>query len=135
MGSIETTQLENSALIITADHDLSIKSWPLTLPAKKGQVVIPSGNVLMKIKATGICGSDVSHPSILTMGSYQERWLTQVLSQIHFWKDGRAGSGVVTKPFAVGHECAGEVAAVADDVVDWTLGDRAVIKPSGPCLK
>lgn len=59
------------------------------------------GHVLLKARAVGVCGSD-----------------------IHMWRNGQ--SWEVKLPVVLGHETAGVIAAVADDVSDWQVGDRVV---------
>ncbi|OQU97038.1 Alcohol dehydrogenase GroES-like domain-containing protein [Cladophialophora immunda] len=108
-----TEEYHNTAVVLSAIDDLSIKLWPLNVPTSQGQPLLPDGHVLVRVKATGICGSD-----------------------IHYWKHGQGGGPhKVTKPFVVGHECAGEIALVASDVLDWKKGDRVAIKPAAPCLQ
>ena len=68
--------------------------------------------VLVRIKAVGICGSDV-----------------------HYYLHGRAASFIVTKPLILGHECAGEVVEVGDKVRQIDVGQRVVIEPGFPCRK
>jgi len=71
------------------------------------------GQVLLHVRATGICGSDV-----------------------HFWKHGRIGdSMVVTDECGSGHESAGEVVEVGEGVTQWKLGDRVAIEAGVPCSK
>ncbi|WP_166867720.1 MULTISPECIES: zinc-binding dehydrogenase [unclassified Salinibacterium] len=59
------------------------------------------GTVLVAARAVGVCGSDV-----------------------HMWRDGQ--SWEVKLPLVLGHETAGVIAAVADDVTGWKVGDRVV---------
>ncbi|ADA67026.1 Alcohol dehydrogenase GroES domain protein [Thermotoga petrophila RKU-10] len=70
------------------------------------------GEVLIKIKAVGICGSDV-----------------------HFYEHGRIGNFVVEKPIILGHEAAGEVVEVGEGVENLMPGDRVAIEPQVPCRK
>jgi L-iditol 2-dehydrogenase len=67
---------------------------------------------LIKIKAVGVCGSDV-----------------------HFYKVGRIGDFVVREPLILGHECAGEVIEVGRDVKAVKPGDRVAIEAGVPCRK
>lgn len=69
-------------------------------------------DVLVKMKAVGVCGSDV-----------------------HYYTTGRIGSQVVTFPFAVGHECAGEVVETGPGVKHLKPGDRVAIEPAMTCGK
>jgi L-iditol 2-dehydrogenase len=55
-------------------------------------------------------------------------------SDIHYYTTGRIGSQVVSYPFAVGHEGAGEVVAVGGSVTRVKPGDRIAIDPAMPCL-
>ncbi len=68
--------------------------------------------VLIKIKAVGVCGSDV-----------------------HFFEWGRIGDFVVEFPFTLGHEAAGEVVAVGPEVTNVEPGDLVAIEPGVPCRK
>jgi L-iditol 2-dehydrogenase len=67
---------------------------------------------LIHIKSVGVCGSDV-----------------------HYYRHGRIGSFIVKEPLILGHECAGEVAAIGSDVTNLRVGDRVVIEPGVPCRK
>lgn len=65
-------------------------------------------DVLVAIKATGICGTDVH---IAIEGTLR----------------------VVYTPITLGHEAAGEVAAVGSGVTQWRVGDRVCILPGFGC--
>jgi L-iditol 2-dehydrogenase len=67
--------------------------------------------VLVRIRSVGACGSDV-----------------------HYYEHGRIGDYVVLEPLVLGHEPAGEVVEVGDDVTRLTLGQRVSIEPGVPCL-
>ena len=67
----------------------------------------PKGtDVLVRVHATGICGTDIG----IVSGAYAAR-----------------------EPVILGHESAGEVVAVGEDVRDLTPGDRVVIDPTYYC--
>ena len=69
------------------------------------------GQVLVHVKATGICGSDV-----------------------HFWKHGRIGDTMVVRDeCGSGHESAGEIIEVGEGVSDWKAGDRVALEVGIPC--
>lgn len=68
------------------------------------------GGVVVRIRQAGICGSD-----------------------IHYYQDGRVGSFVLKQPFVLGHEGAGEIAAVAPGVTGLAAGVRVAIDPAHPC--
>ena len=67
-------------------------------------------DVLIKMGAVGVCGSD-----------------------LHYYTTGRIGDQVVEYPFAVGHECAGTVLEVGSQVSTVAEGDRVAIEPSLSC--
>jgi L-iditol 2-dehydrogenase len=67
-------------------------------------------DVLLRIRAVGVCGSDV-----------------------HYYTQGRIGSQVVSYPFAVGHEAAGVVEAVGPAVRHVRPGDRVAVDPPVSC--
>jgi L-iditol 2-dehydrogenase len=67
-------------------------------------------DVLLRLRAVGVCGSDV-----------------------HYYTTGRIGSQVVAYPFAVGHEASGVVEAVGPAVRRVKPGDRVAIDPPISC--
>lgn len=67
-------------------------------------------DVLIRLGAVGVCGSD-----------------------IHYYTTGRIGSQVVEYPFTVGHECAGTVVEVGTEVSRVSLGDRVAMEPAMTC--
>jgi L-iditol 2-dehydrogenase len=67
-------------------------------------------DVLIKMKTLGVCGSDV-----------------------HYYNNGKIGSQVVTFPFPVGHEGAGDIVAVGKAVKHLKVGQRIAIEPAMPC--
>ena len=72
--------------------------------------LVRDDDVLIKIRTVGVCGSDV-----------------------HYYETGRIGSQVVEYPFAVGHECAGTVAAAGRSVKTVKPGDRIAVEPAISC--
>ncbi len=70
------------------------------------------GEVLVQIKAVGICASD-----------------------IHWLLDGRIGETIMTKPLILGHEFAGIIAEVGAGVTNVKPGDRVAVEPAVPCFK
>lgn len=69
-------------------------------------------DALIKVDVVGICGSDV-----------------------HYYQHGRIGDFVVEGDFILGHECAGEVAAVGSEVKKLAVGDRVALEPGKTCGK
>ncbi|KAF2621493.1 sorbitol dehydrogenase-like protein [Macroventuria anomochaeta] len=97
-----STPLPNPSLQVTADHNLKQEDAPVYAPAQ--------GEVLLHIKATGVCGSD-----------------------IHFWRTGRIGSLVVEGDCILGHEAAGIVLQCGEGVTNLKPGDRVAVEPGIPC--
>ena len=67
-------------------------------------------DVLIRIGAVGVCGSDV-----------------------HYYTTGRIGSQEVVFPFPVGHECSGTVEAVGEAVQRVRVGDKVAVDPLVAC--
>ena len=75
------------------------------------------GEVLLKVTAVGICGSD-----------------------LHTYEDGRIGDTSVQAPLVLGHEFAGEVLAVGAEALDGhgsplQPGQRVAVDPATPCYR
>ena len=66
--------------------------------------------VLVKVGAVGVCGSDV-----------------------HFYAHGNIGTMVMNKPFVLGHELAGTITAVGKNVDPSRVGKRVAVEPQRPC--
>jgi L-idonate 5-dehydrogenase len=71
---------------------------------------IGPGQALVRVGFGGICGSD-----------------------LHYFHHGGFGTVRIQQPMVLGHEVAGTVAAVADDVTTVKVGDRVAVNPSQPC--
>jgi L-idonate 5-dehydrogenase len=69
-------------------------------------------DVEVAIRRGGICGSD-----------------------LHYWKHGGFGVIHLKEPMILGHEVAGEVAAIGSAVTRVKPGDRIAVNPSRPCEK
>lgn len=65
--------------------------------------------VLIKVSAVGVCGSDV-----------------------HYFKEGRIGDFVVEQPLILGHEAAGTIVAVGSGISAERIGERVSIEPQHP---
>jgi L-iditol 2-dehydrogenase len=92
----------NRVAYVDAEHRITLKQEPAPEPGP--------GQVLVELKANGICGSD-----------------------LHFWREGRLGNFVVTRPYVPGHEACGVVVALGDGARGFASGDRVVIEPGMPC--
>lgn len=66
--------------------------------------------VLIRVAAVGVCGSDV-----------------------HYYRHGRIGDFVVRKPIVLGHEVSGRITAVGSAVDAGRIGERVAIEPQLPC--
>ncbi|MHB0960000.1 MAG: zinc-dependent alcohol dehydrogenase [Pirellulaceae bacterium] len=93
MKSFQLTGLREMALYDTPDPEIQQPT-----------------DVLIKLGALGVCGSD-----------------------IHYYCSGRIGCQVVEYPFTVGHECAGTVVAVGSEVTRVRVGNRIAIEPAMTC--
>jgi L-iditol 2-dehydrogenase len=76
-----------------------------------------AGEVLVRVTAVGVCGSD-----------------------LHTYLDGRIGSTSVKSPLVLGHEFAGIVEEVGADALDGNhqplqVGQRVAIDPASPCWR
>jgi L-idonate 5-dehydrogenase len=69
-----------------------------------------AGEVLLRLGAGGICGSD-----------------------LHYYFEGRNGSFVVREPLIPGHEASAVVAAVGPGVTRVKPGDKVAVSPSHAC--
>src|ERR671917_518985 len=69
------------------------------------------GEVVVRVASVGVCGSDT-----------------------HYYEHGRIGRFVVESPLVLGHEAAGEVAALGPGVTAPTVGQRVSIEPGVPDL-
>jgi L-idonate 5-dehydrogenase len=87
---------------IHAKEDLRIES--ATTPD------VGPGEVLVRLGAVGICGSD-----------------------LHYYYEGRNGSFVIREPLIPGHEASGVVAAIGAGVTRVRPGDKVAVSPSHAC--
>lgn len=71
---------------------------------------VDADEVLIKVAAVGVCGSDV-----------------------HYYESGRIGDFIVEKPIILGHELAGEIVEIGKNVKNVTIGDRVAVEPGVTC--
>jgi len=94
----------NRALRLDANHRLWIEEQPIPQAGE--------GEVLVRVRANGICGSD-----------------------IHFYERGVLGPFVVRQPYTPGHEAAGGIVALGAGVRDRQVGQAVAIEPGIPCRR
>lgn len=85
-----------------AAKDLRIETRDMPSPG--------AGQVLIKMAAGGICGSD-----------------------LHYYNHGGFGSIRLREPMILGHEVSGHVETLGPDVTELTRGELVAISPSRPC--
>ncbi len=93
---------KNRRLFLNEKHELYIVEEEIPRPREN--------EVLIKIEANGICGSDV-----------------------HFFHEGRLGNFVVTRPYVPGHEASGVIVQKGSEAKKFQEGTRVVIEPGIPC--
>ncbi len=93
---------EMTAAFLRGAKDVELRRVPV--PAA-GQ-----NELLVRIRAVGVCGSDV-----------------------HYYQHGRMGPFAPTEPLILGHESAGEVLECGPSVVGFRPGDRVALEPGVPC--
>jgi L-iditol 2-dehydrogenase len=92
--------------------------WAAVLRGR-GEVVVEErpvpeagpGEVVVRVASVGVCGSDT-----------------------HYYDHGRIGQFVVEEPLVLGHEAAGEVAALGAGVTSPAVGQRVSVEPGVPDL-
>lgn len=89
------------ASVLLSANELEIQQRPVPTP--------DADQVLVRIEAVGVCGSDV-----------------------HFFHEARLGDWVVEEPLVLGHESAGVIVAVGADVDPARVGERVSIEPQRP---
>jgi len=112
MGNQSITDDEKYALKIPRTMKAAYLQKPLEVTVENIEVPSVKGKeVLVKVMAVGICGSDV-----------------------HYYAHGRIGNRFVQYPHIQGHECAGIVVAIGDEVTRFKIGDRVAVEPGVSCL-
>lgn len=93
--------MTNLSAVLYGEKDLRIEDRAMPEPR--------SGEVLVRVEAVGICGSD-----------------------IHYYEHGGIGDAAVVSPMVVGHESAGVVVAAGDGVSASRIGQRVALEPGVP---
>lgn len=94
--------MKNPSAVLRGIRDVAIEDRPIPTPAPH--------EVLVAVKATGICGSDV-----------------------HYYEHGRIGDFVLEAPMVIGHESAGVITAVGADIDPGQVGQVVALEPGVPC--
>ena len=92
------------ALVLERQRELALRD--IDLPLEVGP-----DDVKVKVHTVGICGSDV-----------------------HYYTHGKIGPFVVREPMVLGHEAAGTVVEVGENVTGLKVGDRVCMEPGIPNL-
>lgn len=90
------------AIVIHAANDLRIEDRDVPKPGP--------GQVLIRMAAGGICGSD-----------------------LHYFHNGGFGTVRIKEPMILGHEVSGHIEALGDGVTGLSAGQLVAVSPSRPC--
>ena len=90
------------AAFLDAPGKISLREIEAPSPAQ--------GEVLVRVKAVGVCGSDIK-----------------------FFRHGHIGEYVAREPLILGHEATGEVVELGDGVNSPAVGTAVAIEPGWPC--
>ncbi|KAF4124871.1 D-xylulose reductase [Geosmithia morbida] len=105
MAPLNKNDMSNLSFILNKPNDVTFGERP------KPSLSSPF-DVLVAVRYTGICGSDV-----------------------HYWQHGAIGSFALKGPMVLGHESAGTVVEVGDEVKSLAMGDSVAIEPGYPCRR
>jgi L-iditol 2-dehydrogenase len=90
------------AAVLQAPGEVRVEERPVPEPGPR--------EVLVRIGAVGVCGSDV-----------------------HYYEHGRIGPRVVEAPLVLGHEASGRIEALGPGASRHRVGDRVALEPGVPC--
>ncbi|CAI7581546.1 unnamed protein product [Penicillium pancosmium] len=96
---------KNLSFVLEGIHKVKFEDRPI--PELKNP-----HDVIINVRYTGICGSDV-----------------------HYWEHGSIGSFVVKEPMVLGHESAGIITKVGSSVTTLKVGDRVAMEPGIACRR
>jgi L-idonate 5-dehydrogenase len=92
------------ACVIRGANELTVEDRPDPTPQ--------AGEVLVRLGAGGICGSD-----------------------LHYYHEGRVGDFTIREPMVLGHEVAGEIVSVGPQVTKVHPGQHVAVNPTRACYK
>lgn len=90
------------AIVVHAAKDLRLE--------ERDKPSVGAGQVLIRMEAGGICGSD-----------------------LHYYNHGGIGTIQLKQPMILGHEVAGMIEGLGDGVQGLEVGQRVAVSPSRPC--
>ncbi|KAE8338214.1 D-xylulose reductase A [Aspergillus arachidicola] len=96
---------QNLSFVLEGIHKVKIEDRPI--PELRD-----AHDVLVDVRFTGICGSDV-----------------------HYWEHGSIGQFVVKDPMVLGHESSGVISKVGSAVTTLKVGDHVAMEPGIPCRR
>ncbi|MHB8892077.1 MAG: NAD(P)-dependent alcohol dehydrogenase [Candidatus Limnocylindrales bacterium] len=94
--------MNNPAAVLYGVRDIRYEDRPVPTPGPR--------EVLVEVRAVGVCGSDV-----------------------HYYEHGRIGDYVVDKPLVLGHETSGVIVGRGSQATKHRLGQRVALEPGVPC--
>ncbi len=95
----------------TATMNAAVLLSPKQIELKQIKIPTPKENeVLIRLRAIGLCGSDV-----------------------HYYEHGKIGRYVVEQPIILGHEASGDIVEVGANVSHLQVGQRVAIEPGATC--
>ena len=94
--------MQSRAAVLHGVHDLRIDDVPVPEPGPR--------EVLVEVRAVGVCGSDV-----------------------HYYEHGRIGPHVVREPLILGHESGGVIVQQGPGATKHQIGQRVALEPGVPC--
>ncbi|KFZ15218.1 hypothetical protein V502_05715 [Pseudogymnoascus sp. VKM F-4520 (FW-2644)] len=105
-GGLEKLGAKNPSFVLQKVQKVIFEDRPVPTISPE------SSDVIIQIKQTGICGSDV-----------------------HYYNHGSIGKFVVSSPMVLGHESSGVVVAAGSGCQTLTVGDAVALEPGVPCRK
>ncbi len=93
-----------NASLLMATHSVALATVPV--PS------LDADQVLVRVAAVGVCGSDV-----------------------HYYEHGRIGPFIVDNPLVLGHELSGRIEAVGSSIDPQRIGERVAVEPQRPCRR
>ena len=91
-----------NASLLLAPYSVTLRSMDVP--------TLEDDQVLVRVAAVGVCGSDV-----------------------HYYEHGRIGPYVVESPLVLGHELSGRIESVGASVDPARVGQRVAVEPQRPC--